>query len=511
MFANRNPVVYLILFLFTVILRLPSFHPDFFGTVESSYFIAAQRLAEGGHSYQDVWELKPPLTLWFYEGWYSLLGDNILWGLKVFGILYVFLGAVLIDGLIANYRFASDASILPGFLYSTLLSIPWYHQEVSPELLLTLPTLLAFSWLIQYTIEEKHSWNLLFGIGILLGLCIGIKWQGIIVIGSIFATYVSITRPLLRDLTTMFGGLIFTLFLMILPLYYQGSLSEFWDLAVLYTYDHYRFDSFNGQLTEWFSILEVLRLFGFFVLLTVFGFLAMKSKSTSTIKLRKLETVMSIWLIAGGINIVLSGKFFYLPYLFFGIPPMIYYISGYFGGRGSSFFRSSLLLASYIFPIYTYILFIFCSNSMYYEWLKPYESKDVWIGQMRGKLSINRQEELIAQDLKRQNIQNGILVAYYQPELYLKFNQRCASKYVDFTAAYNKMDWLQHNFRHAPLFSAPEDMAKVYETFRKEQPDYIIDPYNVFGDIKAHLPILLEPYAMKKVGYYKVYYRRKER
>ena len=476
--------------------------------MESSYIIHAQRLLNGGLIYQDVWETKPPLTLYFYKLFLHLFGSYALTAIRIFACIYIFLSACLLDRLISGYRQSSEATVLPAFLYGLLISVPWHFQEVTPELLLTLPTLLCFSWLTDYIIEEKHHWSLLFGIGMMLGVCIGIKWQGFWVVGSILVSYVLVARPLLKDLTTMFGGFMLVLLFLFLPLYFQSGLSEFWDLAVVYTYDHYRFDVFNGQLTDRYSLLDLLRIYGVFLLLTLFGFLAIKGKAATTIKLRKIEVVMNVWLVAAAVCIILSGKFFYLPYLYFGLPVIIYYGTGYVGGKQRSWFRKLILFGGYLFPAYTYLLFIMCIDPVRYEFIRLYESKDYWIGLMWSKVNLSPQEKLLARDINRQKISNGIFIAYYQPEWYLRLNQPCASRYGDFAAAYNKIDWLKHNFLHSSLLSQPEDMARVYETFRIEQPDYVIDPYGIFTEIKAHLPILLEPYAMKKVGYYKVYYRR---
>ena len=101
-----------------------------------------------------------------------------------------------------------------------------------------------------------------------------------------------------------------------------------------------------------------------------------------------------------------------------------------------------------------------------------------------------------------------MLVAWYEPRLYIRLGQPCASKYGSFRVAYFKMDWLPQNFQRAGLTSRPEELADVHRAFLRESPAVVVDVGNVFSEIRSHLPRLQKYYEPRQAGAYRVYARR---
>lgn len=507
-FTVRNPVILGILLVFIIFLRFPSFNSEYIGNIESSHLIIADRILSGGIHYLDAWDCKPPLTTWFYTFFRWGFGDYALGAINIFAIIYIFISSVLLDGLISNYRSPNESSSFSAFLFAFLISAPCFSQEVGPEFLSILPMLLTLAYFSTYVMEEQKKWDYLFYMGVLIGICTGLKHQGFIFLITIMIAYVFTTRPSLKDMVTGGGGFIITLLIIYLPIYFLGAFSSYWDLAVLYNYDHYKFDIFNGAITDSYSLFDFLRYYGVFFLLALFGFLSYRGRRAgSIVKHRKFEVIMSIFLAVGAGIIALSGKFFFMPYVYFVAPAMVFYITSYLNGKNFKRFKRFVLFTAYLMPVYSYLIYVICANTALYQWVEPFEKYDYWIHQFRRNLVPDKQIELFKKDLLNHKINTGIWVAYYQPDLYIRLDKKCASKYVDFAIAYNKMDWLSHNFKHSTLLSKSESMANVYHAFRYEKPDYIIDAYGIFQEIKNHLPLLMDDYSMKKIGYCKVYYR----
>ena len=144
-FNYRTLFAYLLLLAFILLLRWPSFHPNFVGTSEAAGLISGQRIADGGAIYQDAWEIAPPLLLWFYAAFDAVFGQYALPALRVFSCLYIFLTAIFINRLAYTYHDRGAAlPVWPGYIYALLVSIPWNAQQVSAELLINLPATARF-------------------------------------------------------------------------------------------------------------------------------------------------------------------------------------------------------------------------------------------------------------------------------------------------------------------------------------------------------------------------------
>jgi hypothetical protein len=191
-----------------------------------------------------------------------------------------------------------------------------------------------------------------------------------------------------------------------------------------------------------------------------------------------------------------------LHYLVLALVPILFYALWYIYTVVPRRFRQWALLAAWAFPLFTASTYLLVATPGNYvaarEWLPV--SPDGWLSGIYQQLHITATERALQAELQQRNIR-GVWVARYQPELYVRLQQPCSSKYVAYNLAHVKMLWLDHNVRlRGRLVSDMETMADAYRTFRAEMPPAVIDPDGVFNEIRRRLPLLLSVYEPHAVG-----------
>ena len=95
-----------------------------------------------------------------------------------------------------------------------------------------------------------------------------------------------------------------------------------------------------------------------------------------------------------------------------------------------------------------------------------------------------------------------------EPDIYMKLNVPCATKYTNFGLAWYKISFWPHS-KNIDLFSRKETSRQVFEAFEKKLPEYIICPESddLFPYLRDKFPLLFGDYRMKKSENYHVYSR----
>jgi hypothetical protein len=507
--AANNPLLYGVLLLFAFALHWPAFHHNYTPTDESLYLICAERIADGGVQYVDAWENKPPLIIWFYTLFFQIFGGQTVVALRLFTVVYLYFSAILFNQLVYNFRVVREFTLMPAILYILTLSVPWYALELNGEMLMALPMLLMLVLLSLFVTDERRSWATLFWVGLMSGLCVCIKYQGIIHVVGMGIAYMMVGKPRLRDMATLLGGLLVPIVLVLLGLHYTRSLSAFWDVGLLYNLDYVRLGYYPGEDPSWLSIFEYLKYWGGFMLLALLGFFSFRVRFYATsIRQRKLETLMAAWLLSGIVSIALGGPRLYLHYAIQILPPILYYALFFLESRLSLAWQNRLLWVACAVPMLSWASYFVLSNPAAINRLKPLIKEDGWTMQQHQQLVGTPQESAIRATLKRYNIRERIWVADYRPELYVRLGYPCATKYTNFSELWNKMNWLPlHSIPNYTLVSKPEELVDLYRTFEREPPACVIDPLGVFGLLQERMPLLLGSYQAEKVGEWQVYFR----
>lgn len=122
---SRGPILAVCaIVLGTLAIRLPFFFPAVIDWDESTFIIVGQALLDGAVVYEDVWDIKPPLSFAFFAAAIAVLGKSIA-AVRVAGALAVVATALVVraatsristpaTGTWAALVFVAAASLLPG-------------------------------------------------------------------------------------------------------------------------------------------------------------------------------------------------------------------------------------------------------------------------------------------------------------------------------------------------------------------------------------------------------------
>lgn len=495
----------------TVLFRWPVFHPNYVATDEALYLTIADRLVRGMHLYAEAWEHKPPLTPWFFQGVVWIFGSGADLAVKVFTVIYVWLLGLSIAALFLHYKPNARRGWLPGMVYIVLVSAPWYALELNSELLMTGPALLALGLFLYYFVDDKKHWLTPAWIGVWCAVCMAFKFQGFFYVAIFGITYLMIAPFRLADVWLFGVGFGVATLTWLMRLYLLGTLDDFWDLGFVYNLDYIGARPMPGQDFSWRGIFNYLFTWGGFIVLTSLGFLGLRARSYGlSIRERKLEILMTWWLILGGIQILLGGSRFYLHYFWFVAPAVAFYVYEALNGFKQVWVYRTMLVVSLAVPVGLWSTYWYAAYDLPYQRLSRYTRPNGWLAGLRQGLQGHPQWLALRADLQNLPPETTVLIADYQPELYRWLGRFCGSKYTDFSMAYFKMDWAEHNRLALGLLSESESLARVYQTFEAEKPDYIIDPLGLFAEMKSRIPLLLADYHPRTVNQWVVYERKKQ-
>ncbi len=504
---NNNPVLYLFLLIFIVLLHIPVFHENYYGIDESLYVLCAQKIAQGEVMYLEVWDNKPPLIFGFYTLFVRLFGNYTFFALRTFSIFYYFICALIFNQLFYFYRFSKSFHIWPGILLALLSLNPWYANELNAEHLMLLPTLFMVLYASFYFIEGEKKWYYLYWIGILGAVCMGFKYQGLFnLIGLIFGVFLFYTlKP--QELLTIFLGFMTVILMIFLSLYFTDSVNEFVDIGFLYNFDYMRVGKNLGEEVNWFTGLkEYLKNYGVLIVTGTLGILNYRARFyTMAIRQRKIETLLLSLSIFSLIAILLGGSRLYLHY-FIQLLPFLLIHAVYFALSRRRWGRFMLFL-NFIFPLFTLTIYYFVSTPERFRVIQPYIKPNGWVYSKFEELHYSKQEMLLLKDLQQNHPNlNQIFIVDFQPQLYLKLKKSCSLKYVNSSLTFYKMNWLSHHKGKLTLWSKPEQLSDLYKELYRKKPKYIIDNQRIFEEWKDKMPLFLSQYKKKTIGNYSVYY-----
>lgn len=490
-------------------LRVPSFWAEYVSTDESIYLIGGQRIADGGTQYLDTWDNKPPVLQWLYAGFCWLFGGGALLAIRLFTCVYLFAGALVFNQLLANFRFTRELSLVPGFLFLLVFSVPWYTQELNAEHLMSVPMLLAFMFVLRHSTSENPKVIMLFWAGLLCALCVGIKYQGAFHFIGLFLGAAFLGRFGVRQAVTLAGGLGVGLVGFLLIFYFHNSLGAFYDISFLYSFDYITLSDNPGEQNSWANLLEYAKVWGGLGAVGLLGFLALRGQvASAAIRQRKFETLMLMWLVANTVGVAMGGRF-YLHYFLLPLPAILFYAYWYHHHRIPFRFKWASWVLWLAFPLFSYSAFFAVSTPGTYAAVRglfPSISPDGWMQGIYNQVHTTPDEQLLARDIATHAPAGPIWIAGFRPEMYIRLNQHCALKYTNFSMAYYKMLWLPHNLRlRGRLVSDEETLAHVHRTLGATPPPYVIDISGVFAEMKRHLPLLLAAYQPDTVGSTVVY------
>lgn len=502
-----------ILLVLAFALRVPSFHPQFLETDESFYLTAAEKIVDGGIQYVDTWDNKPPMLIWVYSFFSWIFGDFALMAIRVFTCLYLFLGALLLNRIAINHKLLQEFTLLPGFLFLFLCSIPWYTQELNGEILMSVPIILAAGQVMR--LKERHEGNQahLFLAGLLIGVSFMIKYQAIFIFLGLGAAYLAAQPPRLEEVFSYIAGFVLTILIFITTLYFTGALAAFWDIGIVYNLDYIFVGKNPSEKPDvGFNILQYLQLWGVFMFAAAAGIFYFRANYfVHSIRLRKVELILLLWFAMAFMTILVGFSRMYLHYFYLLVPPLSIYAAKFFEFNLRKAVQTGILALGLLVPFYTYGVWMVSAFPKTFSFVDPYLTPGGWISNFRKQLN---EEDPLKAHIDQDKIKNGVLVLDYDPKIYQSLNVPSATKFTNFSMAYYKFSIFPWSTEHK-LLSHKLKAAEIYRSFEDDLPEYIIDPadMSLFPKLSEKMPLLFAGYTADTVqGWnrtYVVYYLEK--
>lgn len=508
-FSYNHVVTYVFLILLAFVLRGPSLHPNYFEQDESYYLVAAEKIVDGGVQYVDTWDNKPPVLVWVYSLFVFVFGSYAMFAIRIFTSIYIFISALFLNQMVVDNRLINRFSLLPAFLYIFLTSVPWYAQELNGEILMNLPIILAVMQLLRLKERSPRNNSFLFVVGFLLGLAFMVKYQGILLFFGLAAAYLSTQPPRLTETFSLISGFALTVLGTVLVIYFRGALDSFWDVGVLYNIDYIWVGKNPGEeISPLFNLGQYGLLWGIFIGFALVGLLHFRANYfTNSIRLRKVETITLYWFVAALLTVILGGGRLYLHYFYLLVPPLAIYATKALELKIRPWLRNLTLTLSFAIPAFTFGVFLISAFPAQFSFVDPYLTEGGWVHSFRERLN---EPHPLEEKIDPTQVRNGILVLDYEPTIYTRLKLPCATKYTNFSIANYKMEVLPDHEK-VGLVSRTEEKRDIYQAFKKEMPEYIVDPLGLFPHLSEQMPLLFADYQGVSVSdearYYKIYRR----
>lgn len=466
------------------------------------YILLGQHLSEGSALYRDAWFAGPPLLPWLFGFAQNLFGSWSLPVIRVLTCLYVYLIAVVFNGILIEYKLFRTYTGAPAVLFAFLVSVPWYGQQMSSSLFILLPTLLCFSNLMLLGEQRSRNYRLMFIVGVWMGLSIAATYNAFLILLGLIVAYIRIRNPRMDEIVALLGGISTIGTLILLILYFNDSLVDFWNIGIRYflakpsislspVYQSYLLQTLIALAISW----------GLALLLAIVGFLHFRLKYFSyVVKVRATETIMSMWVVGVLLLFVFKWQRLELSDWVLLSPPLVFYARKALDFEINTKLRVTLLAFMVMMPLSLYLGLWNIRNPNSTNLFQP-TAEDVWVHGNAWPLL--EQEGVLFQILDELPKDASIWIMDYRPEWYMALGKKYPNKYADFRIVYHTFPLFQNQQSYRTAWQEPE--REFFREFQKHSPDLIIDPKHNFPLLQERYPRLLGRYQEKEVGEFHLY------
>lgn len=420
---------------------------------ELSWMLVGEQMDRGFMLYRDIWDNVSPLsglTYWLIDYFF----ERSQLAYQVAACIVSLIQILYFNYVINTREVFPQRNYVPGALYAIFLSISFDLSTLSPMLMANTFLLFAFGKIVKILVRKEDPTQV-FELGLYIG------------IASLFYLPASVFMVWGCCALLFYTGASFRQYLL-------GAFGSIFPLMMVvgYFYGQNGFDSMNRNLLT--SVFEVkqyeLNDFAFLsisLILPLFfgmlGYIRIFANYRFVNYQTRIQQVMTLWFLAALFTIPLMEFLAPMQFIIF-IPPTAFFATHYF----QSFSKKSL---SDDFQ------FIFMTGAIL---LIQYQG-------LRGIIpgvATSRLESLQVKSAVLPTELNGkrILVLGYHEGEYL--NNLSATPYLNWELARYDLQNLDHF----------DSVIHVYDNFRKDPPDYVIDKVNVMPKLLFRVPALQKQY-----------------
>ncbi|MDX1629278.1 MAG: hypothetical protein R3345_11300 [Fulvivirga sp.] len=461
-FRLNDPYRLIFIFLILLVIRLPYMFADGHLTLpELDYMLVGEKLSTSNTLYKGLWENIAPLSAAVYMIIDYLFGrsQHAYYWLSLFVLFYQ---CALFNRMLLINKAYNENTYVPGAVYGILMSFFFDFITLTPVLMGLTFVLLALNNIFSHIEFRAKRDEKILNIGIYLGLA-SLFYLPFIIYGlGAVVIFMFFTGTVLRRYMLMFFGFLLPLMLAATYFLIDGRIYEF-----LYSFIN-PLISFESK--SYISGLVVVIIFSL-PLLLLLGFLVRVSqRARFTNYQSRLNQVMFVWMIFSGLFVVLSNKHAPNIYIVF-IPALAFYISHYL-----------LLIKRRIFAEGLFLLLVVSMVLLNHG-----TRFDFFITGDQIKLD-------------RYLVGEGIPELEGKKVLILDDNLK---NYINCKPATPFLDWnmVKGLFENIAYY---DNQVTLYEGFRKDMPQVVVDPNGVMPKVFENIPILAERYEQRNGMYFLV-------
>ncbi|GAB3809322.1 hypothetical protein GCM10028819_50590 [Spirosoma humi] len=449
-FHSYFPYQYVSLMGLLILIRLPLLlHPFPLLIPELNWMIVGEQMNQGYLLYRDIWDSVSPLSALVYWGIHSVFGRSPLM-LHAAATLVSIFQIVYFNYLTNNRDVYPDRSFWPGLIYMLFMHLSFDCLTLSPVLMSTSFLLLAFGTLIKQ-MDRRGATDEVFEVGFYIGIAALFYLPSALFILWAILSLLFYTGATFRQYSLSLFGFLFPFAAIVLIYYLMDSLDDFNRnlLSSVFRVRQYSLSDFQSLIASLFIPLG----------LGILGFLSLFNRAGRYVNFQqRIQQIMSIWFLIAVLTIVLMP--FLAPMVFLSfVPPMAYFTYFYFENIRKAWLAEIIFVSAF-----SLMLLLFYQGAF---GLIP--------GADLGRLSslqvrpsplpdniTNRRVLIIGEDLS----------AYRQNQL--------ATPYLNW-------DLAKYDLKNLDNY---ESVINVFDHFRQDPPDYIIDRENVVDKLFQRAPAL---------------------
>ncbi len=502
LWLNTPPLVHLLTLVLAVLCWWPGLSGDFLLSREALNLLHADAIRGDATLYIDAWLSGPPLMVWLYHAFRFMFGEYALQVLKGVFVVYLYLTAVTLPAILAEYRALKQGLGLASALTVVLAASPWFAQEVHSSLIALWPITMAFYTVIRLGDASKDNPAKALQAGLWLGLATWVSFRMGFWVVSVLVAYVLIRPFKSREVFAILTGWLMVGALVVFVLFLQGNLIDFWQTGILGYLDQVRFrlkDPLSmpnsGILLAWFLI------WGPAIVVATFGFAHSRLRYfTYLVRIRKAETVVAVWLISGLALILV--RFWRIDWsdILLLAPPTAFYAARVMELKWPMRFKIIAGALVFLFPLFQFM--------GYWGWKEPEQlgflapaPGQVWRGS--HVTTPSRELDTLRAVLSPLPPEAPIWIFAQRPGLYYDLGRPAAVRYTDARLTLLKLAALPPAQILSPWTPA-EPESETFRSLSEELPAAILDPGDWTPYLSRRYPLLFERYATLKAGSYTV-------
>lgn len=411
--------------------------------------LVGEQMSQGNLLYRDIWDSISPLSALVYWGINSVFGRSPL-VLHAAATLVSVFQIVYFNYLTNNRDVYPDRSFWPGLIYMLFMHLSFDCLTLSPVLMSTSFLLLAFGTLIRQ-MERRGATDEVFEVGFYIGIAALFYLPSALFILWAILSLLFYTGATFRQYSLSLFGFLFPFAATVLFYYLSDSLDDFNRnlLSSVFRVRQYSLSDFKSLIASLFIPLG----------LGILGFLSLFNRSGRYVNFQqRVQQIMAIWSVFAFLTIGLMP--FLAPMVFLSfVPPMAYFAFFYFENIRKGWLAEIAFLIAF-----SLMLLLFYQGSL---GLIP--------GSDLGRLSsLQVQASPLPNNITNQRVLiiGEDLSAYRQNKL--------ATPYLNW-------DLAKYDLKNLDNY---ESVINVFDHFRQDPPDYIIDREDVVEKLFQRAPAL---------------------